>query len=47
MQLDMKAIVDFSKGDYLMSVLECRNDLLLMPTDVAKSIKELKRLFKK
>ena len=37
--LDMKAIVDFSKGDYPdVSALNAGNDLLLMPTDVAKSI---------
>ena len=46
--LDMKAIVDFSKGDYPdVSALNAGNDLLLMPTDVAKSIKELKKAIQK
>ena len=44
----MKAIVDFSKGDYPdVSALNAGNDLLLMPTDVAKSIKELKKAIQK
>ena len=42
--LDMKAIVDFSKGNYPdVSALNAGNDLLLMPTDIAKSIKEIKK----
>ena len=46
--LDMKAIVDFSKGDYPdVSALNAGNDLLLMPTDVSKSIKELKKAIQK
>ncbi len=46
--LDMKAIVDFSKGDYPdITALNAGNDLLLMPTDVAKSIKEIKKAYQK
>ena len=44
----MKAIVDFSKGDYPdITALNAGNDLLLMPTDVAKSIKEIKKAYQK
>ena len=46
--LDMKAIVDFSKGDYPdITALNAGNDLLLMPTDVARSIKEIKKAYQK
>jgi len=46
--LDMKAIVDFSKGDYPdITALNAGNDLLLMPTDVGKSIKEIKNAYQK
>ena len=46
--LDMKAIVDFSKGDYPdITALNAGNDLLLMPSDVAKSIKEIKKAYQK
>jgi Beta-glucosidase-related glycosidases len=46
--LDMKAIVDFSKGDYPdITALNAGNDLILMPTDVAKSIKEIKKAYQK
>ena len=46
--LDMKAIVDFSKGDYPdITALNAGNDLLLMPTDIAKSIKEIKKAYQR
>ena len=38
----MKAIVDFSKGEHQdVAALNAGNDLLLMPTDIEKSIKEI------
>ena len=46
--LDMKAIVDFSKGEHQdVAALNAGNDLLLMPTDIEKSIKEIKKALKK
>ena len=46
--LDMKAIVDFSKGEYPdVTALNAGNDLLLMPNDIEKSIKEIKKAYEK
>lgn len=42
--LDMKAIVDYSKGNYPdVDALIAGNDILLMPTDLKKSISEIKK----
>ena len=42
--LDMKAIVDYSKGNYPdVDALIAGNDILLMPTDLKKSIGEIKK----
>ena len=42
--LDMKGIVDFAKKEYPdVSAMNAGNDILLMPTDIAKSIKQIKR----
>ena len=42
--LDMKAIVDYSKGNYPdVDALIAGNDVLLMPTDLKKSISEIKK----
>jgi len=47
--LDMKGIVDFAKKEYPdVSAMNAGNDILLMPTDIAKSIKQIKRaIFRK
>ena len=46
--LDMKAIVDFSKGEYPdVTALNAGNDLLLMPNDIERSIKEIKKAYQK
>ena len=46
--LDMKAIVDFSKGEHPdITALNAGNDLLLMPNDIEKSVKEIKRAYQK
>jgi hypothetical protein len=42
--LDMKGIVDFVKKDYPdVSAINAGNDVLLMPTDLEKSIKQIKK----
>ena len=42
--LDMKGIVDFAKKEYPdVSAMNAGNDILLMPTEIAKSIKQIKR----
>ena len=42
--LDMKGIVDFAKKEYPdVSAINAGNDVLLMPTDIAKSVKQIKR----
>ena len=42
--LDMKGIVDFAKKEYPdVSAMNAGNDVLLMPTDIAKSVKQIKR----
>ena len=42
--LDMKGIVDFAKKDYPdVSAINAGNDVLLMPTDLEKSIKQIKK----
>ena len=46
--LDMKAIVDFSKGEYPdITALNAGNDLLLMPNDIERSVKEIKKAYQK
>jgi len=46
--LDMKAIVDFSKGEYPdVTALNAGNDLLLMPNDIERSVKEIKKAYQK
>ena len=46
--LDMKAIVDFSEGEHPdITALNAGNDLLLMPENIVKSFKEIKKAYKK
>ena len=42
--LDMKGVVDFSKKEYPdVSAMNAGNDILLMPNDLAKSVKQIKK----
>ena len=44
--LDMKAIVDYSDGNYPdVDALIAGNDILLMPTDIKRVLVKLKKLF--